>query len=66
MQASQPASPSTSPAPSRCVPPEITVPRSAKKSPNVTMLMPSARRAPIRWRMPPDTMSTALAAQTAR
>ena len=66
MQASHPASPSTSPGPSRRAPPEITVPRSAKKKPNVTMLVPSARSAPIRCRAPPDAMSSALAVQTAR
>ena len=66
VQASQPASPSTRPGPSRWAPPESTVPRSEKKKPNVTMLVPSARRAPIRCLVPPETTSTALAAHTAR
>ena len=65
-QATQPISPSTSPAPMRWVPPDITVPASAKKKPNVTMLMPSPSSAPIHSRVPPSRMSTALAAQAAR
>ena len=63
-QASQPSSPSTRPAPPAV--PAITVPASAKNKPNVTTLIPVASSAPIRNRVPPSRISTALAVQPAR
>ena len=58
-------SPSTRPAPT-VPPPAIAVPVSAKKKPNVTMLVPSPSSAPTRARLPPRRMSSALTVQTAR
>ena len=65
-QASQPRRLSTRPTPARWAPPAIGVPASARNKPNVTMLSPVASSAPIRRRLPPSAMSTALAVQAAR
>ena len=47
-------------------PDAMTVPTSERKKPKVTMLVPSPSSRPARRRRPPITMSTALAAHTAR
>src|SRR5277367_1217367 len=66
VQASQPRTLSTSPAPIRWAPPAIGVPTSATKKPNVTALTPAAKSAPARSRVPPRAIRTALRLQAAR